>query len=93
VPEDVPCGTLLSLIALPTPARRSAAGRARLFRHRRQDSRRGGQAGDQEGFLCSVGKITKVSSSPKNKGHVISQSPKPGKHLRKGTRVALKVGK
>jgi hypothetical protein len=42
---------------------------------------------------CSVGKITKVSSSPKNKGHVISQSPKPGKHLRKGAKVALKVGK
>jgi hypothetical protein len=42
---------------------------------------------------CSVGKITKVSSSPKNKGHVVSQSPKPGKRLAKGAKVALKVGK
>jgi PASTA domain/Divergent InlB B-repeat domain len=42
---------------------------------------------------CGVGKITKVASSPKNRGHVISQSPKPGKHLRKGAKVALKVGK
>jgi PASTA domain/Divergent InlB B-repeat domain len=42
---------------------------------------------------CSVGKITRVKSSPKNRGHVISQSPKPGKHLRKGAKVALKVGK
>jgi hypothetical protein len=42
---------------------------------------------------CSVGKITKVPSSPKNKGRVVSQSPKPGKHLKKGSKVALKVGK
>jgi hypothetical protein len=42
---------------------------------------------------CSVGKITKVSSSPKNRGHVVSQSPKPGKRLAKGAKVALKVGK
>jgi hypothetical protein len=42
---------------------------------------------------CSVGKITKVKSSAKNKGHVISQSPKAGKHLAHGAKVALKVGK
>jgi hypothetical protein len=42
---------------------------------------------------CSVGKITKVASSPKNRGKVVSQSPKPGKHLKKGSKVALKVGK
>jgi beta-lactam-binding protein with PASTA domain len=42
---------------------------------------------------CSVGKITKVASSPKNRGRVVSQSPKPGTHLKKGSKVALKVGK
>ena len=42
---------------------------------------------------CGVGKITKVKSSKKNKGHVISQSPTPGKHLKKGSKVSLKVGK
>lgn len=42
---------------------------------------------------CSVGKITKVKSTKKNRGHVVSQSPKPGTHLRKGSKVALKVGK
>ena len=42
---------------------------------------------------CSVGKITKVASSAKNRGRVVSQSPKPGKHLKKGSKVALKVGK
>jgi len=42
---------------------------------------------------CSVGTIKKVKSSPKNKGKVVSQSPKPGKHLRKGSKVSLKVGK
>jgi len=42
---------------------------------------------------CGVGKITKVKSAPKNKGRVISQDPKPGKHLKNGARVALKLGK
>lgn len=42
---------------------------------------------------CSVGEITKVKSSTKDKGHVLSQSPKPGKHLKNGARVALKVGR
>ena len=42
---------------------------------------------------CAVGKITKVASSPKNRGKVVSQSPKPGKHLPRGSKVALKVGK
>ena len=42
---------------------------------------------------CGVGKITKVKSSKTHKGEVISQSPKPGKHLEKGSKVALKVGK
>jgi beta-lactam-binding protein with PASTA domain len=35
----------------------------------------------------------RVESTSKNKGHVISESQKPGKHLRKGAKVALKVGK
>ncbi len=42
---------------------------------------------------CGVGNITKVKSTKTHKGKVISQSPKPGKHLRKGSKVALKVGK
>ena len=42
---------------------------------------------------CGVGKITKAKSSKKNKGKVIAQSPKPGAHLKKGSKVALKVGK
>lgn len=42
---------------------------------------------------CSVGKVTKVRSTAKNKGKIVSQSPKPGKHLRRGSKVALKVGK
>ncbi len=42
---------------------------------------------------CGLGKVTKIKSAKKNKGHVVSQSPKPGKHLRKGSKVALKVGK
>jgi hypothetical protein len=42
---------------------------------------------------CAVGKVTKVKSSKKNKNHVVSQSPKPGTHLKKDAKVALKVGK
>src|SRR5262249_26515123 len=42
---------------------------------------------------CSVGKITKVESIPQNKGRVISQNPKPGKQLKHGARIALKLGK
>jgi beta-lactam-binding protein with PASTA domain len=42
---------------------------------------------------CGVGKITKVKSPKRNRGRVISQKPKPGKHLRKGAKIALKIGK
>jgi hypothetical protein len=42
---------------------------------------------------CSVGKITRVWSSLKNSGLVISQRPKPGKHLMSGAKVGLRVGK
>jgi PASTA domain/Divergent InlB B-repeat domain len=42
---------------------------------------------------CSVGKIAKVKSSRKNKGRVVSQKPKPGKHLKKSAKVSLKVGR
>ena len=41
---------------------------------------------------CGVGKITKVSSKLK-KGRVVAQKPKPGKHLKNGAKVALKVSK
>lgn len=40
---------------------------------------------------CSVGRITRVAA--KHKGRVISQKPKAGKRLPKGSKVALKVGK
>jgi len=40
---------------------------------------------------CGVGKITKVAS--KHKGLVISQKPKPGTRLPKGSKIALNVGK
>jgi fibronectin-binding autotransporter adhesin len=41
---------------------------------------------------CSVGKVTKVKSKKRHKNRVISQNPKPGAHLKKGSKVALKVG-
>lgn len=42
---------------------------------------------------CRVGKITKVASPARSKGRVIAEKPKPGRHLREGAKVALKVGK
>ncbi len=42
---------------------------------------------------CRVGKITRKHSSPKKKGHVISQNPKAGRTLKKGAKVNLTVGK
>jgi serine/threonine-protein kinase len=42
---------------------------------------------------CGVGKVTKKNSSKKNKGKVISQSPRPHAVKRKGTKVKLTVGK
>jgi hypothetical protein len=41
---------------------------------------------------CTVGKIRKVASK-KHEGKVISQQPKAGKHLKKGSKVALEIGK
>jgi hypothetical protein len=41
---------------------------------------------------CRVGKIKRVRSTRKHRNRVLSQNPKPGTHLRKGSRVALKVG-
>jgi hypothetical protein len=42
---------------------------------------------------CGVGKITKVKSTARNRGRVVAEKPNPGKHLRKGAKVALKIGK
>jgi beta-lactam-binding protein with PASTA domain len=42
---------------------------------------------------CRVGKITRATSTQAKKGRVLSQRPRPGKTLRKGGKVALKVGK
>jgi beta-lactam-binding protein with PASTA domain len=41
---------------------------------------------------CRAGKITKKFSKAK-KGRVISQKPKPGKHLAAGTKVSFAVSK
>jgi hypothetical protein len=41
---------------------------------------------------CSVGKITKVKSTRKHRNRVLSQNPKPGEHLKQGSKVALKIG-
>ena len=41
---------------------------------------------------CGVGKITRIYSKVK-KGHVAAQNPKPGKHLKAGAKVALRVSK
>jgi hypothetical protein len=41
---------------------------------------------------CSVGRITHVKSTRQHRNRVISQSPKPGEHLKKGSKIALKVG-
>jgi hypothetical protein len=43
--------------------------------------------------FCSAGKITHSSSSKAKSGHVASQQPKPGAHLKHGSRVNLTVGK
>ena len=45
------------------------------------------------GAHCAVGKITKKFSSPRKRGRVLSQKPKPGKTLPAGSKVALTVGK
>ncbi len=43
---------------------------------------------------CSLGKVTKVHTrTKKRRGRVLSQSPKPGKRLAIGAKVAVKVGK
>jgi hypothetical protein len=41
---------------------------------------------------CRVGKVTHVKSTRRHRNRVISQSPRPGAHLRSGSKVALKVG-
>jgi outer membrane protein assembly factor BamB len=45
------------------------------------------------GADCSVGSITRKSSSSAKRGRVLSQSPKPGETKAHGARVSLKVGK
>lgn len=42
---------------------------------------------------CTVGKVTKAFSTRVKKGHVISQSPSPGKSLPAGSKVKLVVSK
>ncbi len=42
---------------------------------------------------CAVGKVKKAASKKVRKGHVISQSPKAGKHLPDGSKVKLVVSK
>ena len=42
---------------------------------------------------CSAGTIKHAFSNTVKKGHVISQKPKPRKHLKHGARVKLTVSK
>jgi beta-lactam-binding protein with PASTA domain len=41
---------------------------------------------------CRVGTITRVAS-PKKKNTVVGESPRPGKRLKKGAKVKLKVSR
>jgi uncharacterized repeat protein (TIGR01451 family) len=42
---------------------------------------------------CTVGKVTRKSSSARKKGKVIAQKPKPGRRLAPGAKVNVTVGK
>jgi PASTA domain/Divergent InlB B-repeat domain len=42
---------------------------------------------------CTVGKVKRATSRTVKKNHVISQKPKPGKHLKHGAKVSLTVSK
>jgi hypothetical protein len=42
---------------------------------------------------CTLGKVKKVHSAKKNRKKVVAQSPRPGRRLRPGSKVNLKVGK
>jgi len=42
---------------------------------------------------CGLGKVSRVHSSHRKKGYVLSQSPRPRKHLPAGARIKLTVGK
>lgn len=42
---------------------------------------------------CKLGKVTRKRSSARTKGHVLAQSPRPGKRLAFGAKVKLTVGK
>lgn len=42
---------------------------------------------------CAVGKITRVNVPKRLLHHVLSQRPRPGRHLRRGSKIALKVGR
>ena len=42
---------------------------------------------------CSVGHVTRKFSTLKKNGKVLAQVPKAGKHLKRGAKVNLVVGK
>lgn len=42
---------------------------------------------------CKLGKVARVHGSPRKRGKVLTQSPKPGSLLAPGSKVGLKVGK
>jgi PASTA domain-containing protein/List-Bact-rpt repeat protein len=44
-------------------------------------------------YHCTVGKIRRATSRRIEKNHVISQQPKPGRHLRRGAKVNLVISK
>jgi uncharacterized repeat protein (TIGR01451 family) len=42
---------------------------------------------------CRVGKITRRASTSKKRGRVLAQRPRPGRHVSRGTRVNLTLGR
>jgi beta-lactam-binding protein with PASTA domain len=42
---------------------------------------------------CRVGRITRLVSSPRKRGRVLAEKPRPGATLRGGTKIQLIVGK
>jgi beta-lactam-binding protein with PASTA domain len=42
---------------------------------------------------CRVGRVIRKASVLKKKGRVLAQAPRPGKHLKRGSRVNMIVGR
>ena len=42
---------------------------------------------------CTLGKVTRITSTKRKKGHVLRESPAAGKHLGNNAKVNLWLGK